>query len=35
MTRLNEYKTDKEQLYFRQQKQIKQKYKNVMSQLKH
>ena len=33
--RLEEYRQDKERVYLREQKRLKQKYRNVMQQLKH
>lgn len=33
--RLEEYRQDKERVYLREQKRLKQKYKNVVQQLRH
>lgn len=35
MSRLEEYRQDKEKVYVREQKRLKQKYKNVLAQLRH
>ena len=35
MSRLEEYRQDKEKIYLREQKRLKQKYKNVLAQLRH
>lgn len=35
MRRLEEYRGDKERVYLREQKRLKQKYKNVLQQLRH
>jgi hypothetical protein len=33
--RLEEYRRDKERVYLREQKRLRQKYRNVMQQLRH
>ena len=33
--RLEEYRQDKERVYLREQKRLRQKYRNVMQQLRH
>lgn len=35
MRRLEEYRGDKERVYLREQKRLRQKYKNVLQQLRH
>lgn len=35
VTRLEEYRRDKERVYLREQRRLRQKYKNVMQQLRH
>lgn len=35
VTRLEEYRKNKEKVYMREQKRLKQKYKNVLLQLEH
>jgi len=35
VSRLEEYRRDKERVYLREQRRLRQKYKNVMQQLRH